>query len=170
MDHGSRCSSTEPCRFLELALVVVSMVFDSLLEGFLNLMPPTGFDPVTFRLWGDNHQSFGLSQSIWMTDDVVDALPLSYKGFYSCLGFCVRFFCFFPQPGVELGTFVFGIRLPTTEPIHANCLKQPAPNSYSNMQPALQWWVRISLVLFVHIIFIFVFTILNIVFYDILLF
>ena len=23
------------------------------------LMPATGFDPVTFRLWGDNHQSFG---------------------------------------------------------------------------------------------------------------
>ena len=44
------------------------------------LVPATGFDPVTFRLWGDNHQSFGLIQSMCATDDVVDALPLSYAG------------------------------------------------------------------------------------------
>jgi hypothetical protein len=34
-----------------------------------------------------------------VTDDVVDALPLSYKGFYSCLGFYVRFFLFFSAVG-----------------------------------------------------------------------
>ena len=47
-----------------VALVVVSVAFDSLLEGFLNVIPPTGFDHVTFRLWGDNHQSFGLFKVI----------------------------------------------------------------------------------------------------------
>ena len=69
-----------------VAIVVVSVAFDSLLEGFLNLMPPTGFDPVTFRLWGDNHQSFGLFKVILNDRRCCRRSAAELQGLYSCVG------------------------------------------------------------------------------------